>query len=282
MTRIVTWGMLSALALSGCKKTLEKALDALDGGPQESYCEALCDWGTTCHEADRDLDSDAVYAACVAATEALDADCAQAGTEEGLDPTASATVAECTEAIQAKTTAGECKAFTGNEIEQRAGLPPAACVTLGLDAQETFDAARDATQEGGAEMCDRFSETWCSQMSECLLGDFDLPQEAIDLIGEPQQICEDQLAGIFTNDCVANGLYDPPVGFTDFNPTRMAAAECIDGLADQSCDLLFSGEIPPICAGSFASADDAAGFATGLLGAVCEFGDFIPPELCGG
>ena len=281
MTRIMTVA-LAALALSGCK-VAEKLGDALEGGPQTSYCTAVCDWALSCHEQDRDLDSEAVYQACLDATYAADPDCALADSEEGLPAQDSLAVSECTDAIAEKIAEQDCGAFTGDELQQRTGTAPQpACAGLGTDSQATFDEARGATQEGGGEMCDRFASTWCSQVTDCLLGDFELPEAAIDAIGTPQQICEDRMAGIFTDSCKSGGLYDPPASITDVNTARIAATSCIASAGDLTCDELFSGALPPICAGAFADAEQLADFGLGLLGSACAFAEYVPALPCDG
>jgi hypothetical protein len=272
---------LVALTLSGCK-AVEKLGDALDGGPQTSYCTAVCDWALYCHEQDRDLDSDAVYQACLDATYAADSDCAVADSNDGLPPDDSLTVSECTDAIEGKIDENDCGAFTGDELAQKTGTPPLACGTLGLDAQATFDEGRAVTLEGGGEMCDRFATTWCEHVTGCLLGDFELPQEAIDAVGEPQDICEARMAGIFTDSCKSGGLYDPPVALTDVNTARIAATSCLASAEDLTCDDIFSGALPPLCGAAFADAQQLADFGVGLLGSACEFADFVPGLPCGG
>ena len=282
MTRMMTVVAFAALALSGCK-AVDKIADAVDGGPQTSYCTAVCDWALACHEQDRDLDADAVYQACLDATYAADSDCAAADSKEGLAAEDSLAVSECTDAIQDKIDANDCGPFTGDEVAQKTGTPPLPkCAGVGLDSQETFDEARAATQEGGDEMCDRFSATWCERVTSCLLGDFELPQEAIDAVGEPQQICEDRMAGVFTNQCVSGGLYDPPAKLTDVNTARIAATSCIASAADLSCDEMFSGSLPPVCGAAFADGQQLADFGLGLLGSACEFADYVPALPCGG
>ncbi|MFT4626360.1 MAG: hypothetical protein ACI8PZ_005037 [Myxococcota bacterium] len=279
MTRMMTVALV-AMMFSGCK-ALDKATDALDGGPQTSYCTGVCDWALHCHEQDRDLDADAVYQDCLDATYAADSDCGVADSKDGLPPEDSLAVSECTDAIDAKITANECGAFTGDEVAQKSGTAPQpACAGVGVDGQATFDAGREATLEGGEEMCDRFSTTWCERVSSCLLGDFELPQEAIDAVGTPQDICEARMEGVFTNSCRSNGLYDPPASLTDVNTARIAATSCIASVADVSCDDMFSGSLPPVCGAAFSGPDQLADFGIGLLGSACEFADFVPALPC--
>ncbi len=271
---------LATLALTGCKDAVDKIGDAVDGEPQTSYCEALCDWAVTCHEADRDIDVDSVRSACIADTSALDGDCAKAESGD-LDAAGSLAVGECTDAIESAETANDCDAFTGRIDAIKTGTPPADCATLGTDAQGTYDGARESTQEAGGDMCDRYASTYCERLTTCLIGDFNVPQEAIDNIGEPQDLCEERLAGIFTDSCKADGLYDPAASLTDVNLVREAARDCIPALADMTCSDMLSGNFPPVCAGTFVDQQQALDFATGLLDVACMFNDFAGVSIPG-
>jgi hypothetical protein len=264
------------LVLGACKGDLaEKLKNAATKEAQTSYCEGLCDWAVGCHAEARTVDEAALMTACLDATHALDSDCAIAE-GEGLDATKSLAVAECTDAIDKKITDGECNSFTGSEDQIKTGTPPTTCATLGLDAQATYDGARDATQENGDAMCDRFTATFCDSLTDCLIDEFGVTQDTIDTIGkDPTEECQNSLKSI-TDRCKSDGLYDPTSDLIDLNPSRIAAEECLGELDGMSCNDLFSGSLPPICAGAFVSADDLLGFAGGLLDVACIFSSDIP------
>ena len=53
--------VLAASNVMGCD-AFNKIKDALDGEPQTSYCEALCDWAVSCAEGESALSPDEMMA----------------------------------------------------------------------------------------------------------------------------------------------------------------------------------------------------------------------------
>ena len=232
--------------------------------PQTSYCEALCDWATTCAADERAVDA-GLNSDCLTATEAVDADCAVASSE-GVP--AGGLLTTCTDAIDANSAAGECGAFTGTIDELKLGTTPAECATQGADALTTFEAARDAVTETNDQLCDRFTLTYCEAMDACMISELgDIPDDVwTQLGGSAVELCQAS-SGIasFTNSCVSEQLYLPEASLTEVNLARQGARECLRGFDAISCDELLSGNIPNTCAAAFTSTDQAVGFATGLL-----------------
>ena len=64
---------LVLFSMSGCK-VLDKLVDALEGGPQTSYCEALCDWATECADGVSTLSKSEMQERCETATNNADGD----------------------------------------------------------------------------------------------------------------------------------------------------------------------------------------------------------------
>ncbi len=240
--------------------------------PQQSYCEAICDQAVTCASDERAVDSGGLSGACLDATNGVDDSCATAETE-GLDAVSAEALTACTDAIAAEIADGECSGFTGSIDDLKTGTPPTACATQGADAQAVYDAARDATAEGNDELCNRLSETFCNAAYDCLLEDFggSIPDDAVTALGNgPVDYCLGQVEGQ-TQSCIDDALYSPEESLTDVNATRQAARECLTDFASLSCDELFSGDIPQLCAGSFSSPEDALAFATALAGVANDF-----------
>jgi len=255
--------LLSSLLL-GCK-----------GEPVQSYCEATCDWATSCQVADGWVeDESALYESCLAETRSLDASCAKA--EEGtIDPASKKALQSCTNAIQAKNDAGECDVFTlADPTAVGVDSLPTACVTQGADAQAVFEAAYASTQETNEELCTRFTESYCAASAECILGDFgdQIPQAVKDAMGgEPYDICVSRLQPQ-TDACIANGLYEPEASFTDTpNTARQGARRCLRELSSLSCEQINGGELPEVCAASFTSTEDSLAFATALFELAQDF-----------
>lgn len=240
-------GLLVVLSMLACK-----------GEPKRSYCEALCDWAVSCAAAEREIDTEAELAECLAATSASDPSCAKA--EEGtIDPASAKLLEPCVNAIDGAAAAGECEPFTGTPQQVLTGTVPAECATQAGDAIATFEVAQSSTVETGAELCQRYAETICRRAEECILGDFggEIPQAVTDEIGTPFDNCVRALEPVFTNDCIANDLYAAEQSVTDVNPTRQAARDCLVGFEAVPCDqLLDQGMLPETCAGSQSSPDD--------------------------
>ena len=246
------------------------SLLACETTPQTSYCESLCDWGTECAAAERDIDAN-LSADCVAATEAVDSDCATASSE-GVAAGAGL-LSTCTDAIDAEAAAGSCGAFTGTYDELVLGVTPTECATQGLDAQATFEAAVDAVTETNDQLCSRFTTTYCEAMDACLINDLgDIPDAVWEQLGgSAVELCQAS-AGIssFTESCTAEQLYLPEDSASDLNTARQGARECLRGFDAVSCEELLSGAVPETCAAAFTSTDQALGFASGLLGVADE------------
>jgi len=255
--------LLSSLLL-GCK-----------GEPVQSYCEATCDWAATCQATDGWVEDEAaLYENCLADTRALDASCAKA--EEGtMDPASKKALESCTNAVNAKNDAGECDIFTLQDPNALSvDALPTACVTQGADAQSVFEAAYTSTQETNEDLCNRFTENYCSASSECIIGDLggSIPQSVKDAMGgEPYDICVTRLQSQ-TDTCIANGMYDPEESLSDTpNTARQGARRCLRELGDLSCEQINGGQLPEACAASFTSTEDSLAFATVLFEVAQEF-----------
>ncbi|MEL6342493.1 MAG: hypothetical protein AAFV53_05130 [Myxococcota bacterium] len=236
---------------------------------QTSYCEALCDWGTTCAQDEYAVsDPDTLYADCLSQTEAEDDGCTKAS-DEGVNAARGALLTECTDAIQSRISDGECDGFTGSIDDQKLATTPGACATEGVDAQATFNAARNAIKEPGAQLCGRFILTYCEAVDACLISELgDIPDEVWTQLGGTNgvDVCQGA-SGVsdFANTCVGDDLYAAEQDLTDVNIARQGARECLDGFDQLTCSDLLSGDLPPLCAASFTSTEQATGFATGLF-----------------
>lgn len=250
--------------------SLLAGLAACSTEPQTSYCEAVCDNAVSCHEDERGADGEALLADCMAATEAADEDCAKA-TKGELDVATSKLLTKCTDALAGE--AGECGAYTGSIDEQKTATTPASCITYNPDAQGTFDEARQATKESGEALCARFTDSFCDATSSCLsdeLGADKVSEIASDL-GFPSLYdrCIDKMDGQ-TSACIADDQYAAEEDFTDANVSRQAARECLADFETVTCDELFSGSMPPLCAGA---PEDPTAYAGSLLEIATEFRD---------
>jgi hypothetical protein len=250
--------------------------DGIPGGkPQTSYCEALCDWAVLCASAEREVDQASLLDRCLEAARANDPSCAEAESKNGLDAASAAALQECTDAIEEAATAGECDAFTGRIDEQQTATAPAECASQ-EDAQQTFDEVQESTAETSDELCERFTDSYCDRLQDCLLGALgvtEIPQDLIDAAGgTPAELCEAQIAPI-TDSCKAEDRYAPEESVTDVNTARQAARTCLADLTSLPCSDLLAGEIPASCAGSFTSTDDATAFAQALIDVAGAFLD---------
>lgn len=239
--------------------------------PQTSYCESLCDWAVECHAADREVDSDALRATCLAATEGADPSCAEAAV--GLGTLESKATTECTDAIDAARGAGECAAFTGSYEEMATEIAPTECALQGPAAQETFDAARLSTAEGNDEMCERFAVTFCEATDGCVRAELGATAETvIDSVGvAPYDRCMEKVDSN-TQACLTEEQYAPEESITDPNVSRQSARECLADFDEVTCDQLLGGELPPLCA---AALEDPTAYSAALLEVVTEY---IPVE----
>lgn len=234
--------------------------------PQTSYCEAVCDWAVGCAEGERTVDAAALLTECIAATEAVDGSCADAGKGElnAVDATA---LTECTDAIAAQQDGGECDAFTGRIDDQKQATTPAACATQGgATAQDTFDAARLAVAETNDELCERFSHNMCEKTDECVRAQLgETAEELIAVVGvDPYDNCRSKVESTY-NECVTNSDYAPEEDLTDVNTLRQGARECLADFDSVTCEQMFSGDMPPLCAAAVADPTAYAGAITGTL-----------------
>ena len=269
---------LAALSLS-CKDALNEVTDALNADPQRSTCQAYCDWAATCNAQTpgREGEREALVASCLTATRAENGDCARMETE-GINPASAELYSSCVGAIDARAAEeGSCAPFIGTAMEVNAALPPAACAAVATDDLNTFNAARVATAEPNEALCERVSATLCTRATACLVSEFSVPEEALAaLMPAPLDRCVTTMGEGVTSSCVMEELYalDAPVEGTpaegapsvlfSANPSREAARACLSALASLSCADLFSGTLPPVCAGAFSDPVSAAGALRGF------------------
>ena len=250
-------------SLVGCD-AIDKLKDALDGEPQTSYCEALCDWAVECAEGESSLSTDEMMEECLDATRATDSECANAEAG-GLALDDSILLTECTNAVASM----DCKGLTGSETEVGSGRPPEAMCIVGyggidsaasldftdpasladIGAYETYNEARNAVMKTGDELCDDVSQSICDALVGCAAdatGTEDT--EAADLLMEQ---CLTAFDG-FVGECKSKGLYDQTLPL-DLNVTRWMADDCVEGLAEaDACDV---DAWPEKCLGAFTSVD---------------------------
>ena len=253
----------------GCKGVKNQLDDKIGGDPQTSYCEALCDWASGCEADARGADAAALNASCLESTEAVNEDCARAA--DGLNPADSELLTKCTDAIDAKASAGECDGFTGKAEDWVATTPPE-CATADA-TQDTFKSAREAVAETNDEMCDRMSVSICDKIGDCVLGDAgDIIDEKLTEFGfsTVTEYCV-QLPGISTwvGTCKSNSLYD----YDPQNPSRLTAVSCMESFVNAQCSELYSGDFftdqdNAACAGAF---DNPADIISALSGLASEF-----------
>lgn len=247
------------------------------GEPARSYCEAVCDWAVGCQATERSVDLDALREQCLTETRAADPSCAKA--EAGtLDPVSAKALSGCTSAVDDLAGAQECAAFVGSIEEIKVGAPPSECLTQGEDAAATFEVARDSTTESGAELCQRYTTTYCERVDECVIGDFDggLPQAAQDALGSPYDLCVQRLDPVFTSACVADDLYAPEASLDDLNTARQGARECLRGIGAIACEDLLAGNLPETCGASFTTTDQATAFGQALFQLAQDYAAYAP------
>jgi hypothetical protein len=268
-TRPVMIGAVVAM-LSGCdavKNLTDSLSDALDDGPKTSYCESLCDWAVECADGVSELSKAEMVERCDEATNESDAACADAEAG-GLALDDAILLSECTDAVQDMS----CDGLIGDETDVLTGIPPMACAGYGASDPEglvgTYNEARNAVMQTGAELCDSVVDEMCGAMVDCLMGDHDV-DEAADWLLEQ---CTDTAFGAFNDRCKESGLYDQTLPL-DVNPNRWAVERCVDGFDEaDACD---PTSWPAECAGAFTPIDgeDLSGLVTGAAG---DFlGEFI-------
>lgn len=240
----------------------------LESDPQTSYCEAVCQDAADCAAAERGADAAALYEECLAATHAVDSSCEEAESG-GLDPASSEALSACTDAVEGD---ASCDDYTGSYTEQESGTPPAECASQGTDANGVYDAAQESTEETNDELCERFTDTFCEQLTGCIaetLGDG--YQAAVDAIGvEPVERCTTSVSSQ-TESCKADELYAPGESATDPNTAREGARECLTDFAALTCEQLYAGDLPATCAAAFTDTETATAFATAIAGVATEY-----------
>ena len=276
--------MMAALmvgGLSGCD-AINKLKDALDGGPQISYCEAVCDWTVSCADEDgsSSLSADEMMTACLDATHDSDAACDDAESGD-LSVDKSLILTECTNAVDAM----DCSGLTGSASDVGSGRPPEVmCIAgyggvddvTGLDfsdptsladvgAYETYNEARNAVMKTGAEMCDDVAQSICDALVGCASSTTDMEgSEAEELLMEQ---CNSAFDG-FVSSCKDKGLYDQSLPI-DMNLTRWAADDCVEGFAEaDACDVT---AWPLECAAAFVSIDGSDDLMELVLSSATEF-----------
>ena len=258
---ILKTSVLTGVVLFGATGC-DKLLAALEGGPQTSYCESLCDWAVACADGESSLTTEEMASRCEEQTNATDSECAEA--EKGnLGPDEILILNECTDAVSEM----EC-----DQLTSAAGTPPLVTCVAGyggvsdassldfsdpasiadVGAYATFNAARNAVLSTGAEMCDDITQELCSSFVACS-PDYD-SDAADELKEDAMDACLDSLSS-FNSSCKSEGLYDQALPI-DFNPTRYAANKCIETLAgsESICEPSSWTGIAE-CAGAFVSLD---------------------------
>lgn len=252
---------LFSLLLLSCSTTTKES---------KSYCEALCDWAVSCAASEREVDEAALSEQCLTDTSAVDEGC---GTTPS-DPASQAALDACTGDIDVAASNGECSGFTGTVDELKSATTPTSCATQGTDAQATFSAAQSSTQETGAELCERFSQSFCDQLQTCVLGALgvsEIPQELIDAAGgTPADLCM-QAVEPQTTTCTTNDLYAAEESLDDVNTARQSARACISDLGTLSCEDILAGNLSATCAAAFSSTEDATAFGTAVVGVAGEY-----------
>jgi len=265
-----------------------KLEDTLLSDPQRSSCTAYCEWAVACHAEAREVDSEALLASCLSATQAQETQCKDAE-ESGINPVSSRLMKSCVEAIDAEASANSCAPFTGDAVQINTAFAPGSCVE-----QSLFNSARTATAETNDELCERVSDSLCEQTTSCLEDFFNVPQSVLNELMPPAldrcltrfdedvtSACRDEQLYALDQEVSAKADIDvesPPEVLFSVNANRESARACLAALATIPCDELFAGELPPICAGAFSDPTVAAGavngFACGLereeLAAICE------------
>jgi hypothetical protein len=242
---------LSLLALSGLLSLALACSDKGAGKAEKSYCQALCDWATACAAAERGVDPATLMEECLAAAEAADPSCADYA---DLDPVSAEGLTACTDAIDEEAAAGVCDPWSGRYDEMETSTTPAECASQGSDAQETFDQVQESVEESNEELCNRFSESFCTKMEECIAEQVNSTganyEEIVAAVGlEPVDYCLQALEGT-TQECVTEGEYEPGESATDVNTQRETARECLADFESVTCEELLAGNMPAACAGA--------------------------------
>lgn len=233
---------LTAFAAVACKG---------DKGAQPSYCESMCELAVECAVAQRDVDADALMAECIAATEA-------AGQCGELNVAEEKLAKPCIESLEERKANGECDAFTGSSDEVALDLGPADCLTQG-GFGDAWDAAQQTTSESGAEMCERFTSTFCDKITECVNSSAGYDPATFETT--PYDVCMTSMQGRI-DECATDGRYDVD---GNVNIRRDAVNDCLSDVGGElTCDQLFAGDLPATCAGAFIDPDQAFAYGSGL------------------
>ena len=248
----------ATIGLIACDAVKDAAGDVIEGEPQTSYCEAVCDWAVDCSGEDGALD------ACLEDTRAEDSSCADAESGD-LDPATSKLVEDCVATVETDS----CDGLTGSVDAQTTATPSAACVASeGTAAVATYNAARIATQSSGADFCADLGTSICAHVVDCLVGDFEL-DEATEVL---QAACEETAISALISTC--NGVdLDPSYG-TSPNVNRMMAnscAETVNGLSN-SCDIFTLSAWSTDCAAVVVDATALPDIVADLLSFAAGYG----------
>jgi hypothetical protein len=273
-TNIMTTGLSSAmvlLSLTGCDKiadAAEKIAAAVEGGPQTSYCESLCDWAVDCAGDETSLSADEMMSRCSDATHEVDEVCAdaEAGTMEATDVLINN---ECV----AKVEVMSCDGLVGGKVDVIAGRPPeATCIgAYGVlatgdpeDAYHTYNAARNAVLVTGDELCQDVTVGLCSGLIGCG------PELSDDLADEAMDRCMAAMSG-FNDSCKTEGLYDQDLPI-DYNINRGYAVSCVDALAESDSICSPSSWIDiASCAGAFVDPLSGTSLLDTLMGGASSY-----------
>jgi hypothetical protein len=240
---------------------------ACSGDPVRSYCEALCDWAVACAETERPVDAAALLEECLAETRASDGSCENAETGS-INPASKKLLEGCVNDIDAKAAALECDGFTGSFDDIKTGTPPTSCGSQADDFLATYAVAQQSTFEDSESLCGRFAGGLCTRVEACVLGDFELPQTAIDALGgTPYELCLERIDPVYTSTCISADLYAPEEGLLDANIARQSARECLPTVEEVACEDLIASppNLSPTCAAAFSSPDDLLAVGTALL-----------------
>ena len=275
--------LLSSTAFTYSCNVVETLEDAITAEPQRSTCRAYCEWAVACHSAERELDAEAMLATCLTDTQAQNEQC-EVMENEGINEISSSLYKDCTDAIDAQKEANECSAFTGNAVDINSSTVPNDCVAVAADDIDVFNSARLATAEDNDQLCERVSVTLCQRSTSCLIDEFNIPESVLNEFMPPaEEQCVTQFEDTVTAACRNDELYSissemnnkdvdsteniPSVLFS-VNASRESARACLAALAELACTDLFSGQLPPVCAGAFSdpatTANTLSNFACGL------------------
>jgi hypothetical protein len=233
---------VTALAAAACNG---------DKGKQPTYCESICDLAVECAAAQREIDADAMMDECLAATKAA-GECGEMNIaeEKAAKP--------CVDALAEAQEAGECDAFTGNSATATTDVGPASCLTQG-GFTGAWSAAQEATAESGAEMCERFTSTFCDKITECVNSTAGYDPATFETT--PYDVCMTSFQGRI-DECASEGTYEVS---GSVNVQRDLVNDCLSDVGNElTCEDLFAGRLPGTCAGAFVDEEQAASYGTSL------------------